>query len=383
MEYDYKKLADILASQSEERMIDGMPCIYKKSPDTPEGYMDVRESMIAHAKKADMTARPENYPKNMIDNIPHLFTDPNAGGGYVFDGIPIGYLRASMGWDNVDMSQGVETTSLCIEGRHGDIPLRVYTPSGPEKNRGCMMFIHGGGFMGGSLDVVENPCKLIAQLADIVVVSVDYRLCPEHRFPAGFDDCYDTLSWIYEEGCEKLHIDPEKLCVGGDSAGGNLSAVCCLKDRDEGKHRIKYAALLYPTVMRTDGSEYEGYHWSREMYNNKGSDAEVDRAVSGIREMNPIVNKAYLDNEADVHNPYVAPLSAKNLENLPKTLIVNAEYDFLTAEGCLYAKRCKAAGVDVRWMIYGGVGHAFIDKLGFFPQAQDCIAEIVKDLKEL
>ena len=383
MEFDDKTLVNELEAQKEVRLVDGMTCTYKKSPDTPEGYMDVREKMVAQADKEDMLARPEAYPKNMLDNMCHLFTDPEAGGGYVFDGIPIGLLRANMGWENVDLSENVQTKTLSILGRNGEIPLRIYIPGDDDKVRGCMLFIHGGGFMGGSLDVVENPCKLIAQLGDVIVVSVDYRLCPEHRFPEGFDDCYDTLTWIYEEGYESLHIDRERLSVGGDSAGGNLSAVCCLKDRDEGKHRIKYAALLYPTVMRTDGKEYEGYHWSKDMYNNAGNDMYVERAICGIGEMNPIVNKAYLKNEDELHHPYVAPLSAETLEGLPKTLIINAEYDFLTAEGCLYAKRLEAAGVDVRWLVYGGVGHAFIDKLGFFPQAKDCILEIVKDLKQL
>lgn len=380
-----RHLMKLLKNGNQARIIDGMACVYKKSPDTPEGHMDIREVMIARADAADMKAHPEKYPQNMLDNMEHLFVDPMAGKDYVVDGIPIGSLRAQMGWNNVDLSGGVTVKTLNVPGSTSEymIPVRVYTPEGENAHRPCMVFFHGGGFMGGSPDVVENPCKLIACRADAVVVSADYRLCPEHRFPEGFNDCYDVVTWVYENGEKQLGIDPEKLSVGGDSAGGNFAAVCTMRDRDEGKHRIKYEALLYPTVMRTDGKEYEGFRWSPEMYNNPDNDERIVQAVTGIGAMNPVVNMAYLNTPEQIHHPYVAPLSAGDFSGLPKTLIASAEYDFLTAEARLYGQRLKDAGVDVRWIIYGGVGHAFLDKLGFFPQAEDCVDEIVADLLNL
>lgn len=378
----YERLVEILRNSGESRRICAMDCVYKKSPDTPEGQLDVREAMIADADAADMEAHPDKYPQNMLDNESHLFVDPMAGKDYVVDGIPIGSLRAQMGWENVDLSSGVTVTELEVPAAR-TILVRVYTPEGARNDRPCMVFFHGGGFMGGSVDVVENPCKLIAQRADAVVVSVDYRLCPEHRFPDGLNDCYDVVCWVYDHGAKALGICPEKLAVGGDSAGGNLAAVCSLRDRDEGLHHIKYAALLYPTVMRTDGAEYEGYHWSVDMYNNPGKDKRIDAAVAGIGQMNPILNMAYLSAPDQIHHPYVAPLSAESFDGLPRTMIASAEYDFLLAEAGVYAKRLSLADVDVRWLVYGGVGHAFLDKLGFFPQAEDCIDEIVTDMRSL
>lgn len=378
-------LVKLLKNGNQARMIDGTACVYKKSPDTPEGALDAREAMIAGADAKDMKASPEKYPQNMLDNMEHLFVDPMAGKDYVVDGIPIGSLRAQMGWNNVDLSEGVRISAMEVPASDDShrIPVRIYTPEGENVHRPCMVFFHGGGFMGGSPDVVENPCKLIACRADAVVVSVDYRLCPEHRFPEGFNDCYDVVTWVYEAGGELLGIDREKLSVGGDSAGGNFAAVCTLRDRDEGKHRIKYEALLYPTVMRTDGSEYEGFYWSPDMYNNPEKDERIIQAVTGIGAMNPVVNMAYLSAPEEVHHPYVAPLSATDFSGLPKTLIASAEYDFLLAEARLYGQHLMDAGVDVRWIVYGGVGHAFLDKLGFFPQAEDCVDEIVADLKRM
>lgn len=380
----YEELVKILENNGELRNENGVDFIYKKSPDTEEGYLDRREAAKANAVQADMERNPENYPQNLFDNMDKLFPAPPASDSIVFKGIPVGFMRQSMGWNNIDRSKGIEVRKERLDGTHGEVEFYIYSPSGRvhgEGRRPCLIYIHGGGFMAGTPSVVENPCKAIAELADAVVLSVDYRLAPEHPFPEGFDDCYDVVKWAFVHDTE-LGINQKKIGVAGDSAGGNLAAVCALRDRDEGTGMIHYQALLYAALICGEDREYPGYHWSPDIYLNKADDSYIVNAYSWIKESAPTLVTTYVQ-DADVRNPYVSPMAAASFSGLPKTLIATAEYDFLRAECDLYAGYLREAGVAVRDIRYGGVTHAFLDKYGFFPQAEDCVKEIAKDLKSL
>ena len=169
-------------------------------------------------------------------------------------------MRAMMGWNNDDVTKTkVETTYKTIDGTNGPIPLRIYTPTN-EGILPAVVFFHGGGFMGGSVDVVENPCKALAEKAGAVVVSVDYRLAPEHSFPAGLTDCFDTVKWVYEQA-EDIRVNSQQIAVSGDSAGGNLATVCALMDHEKGTGMIKFQALIYPTVNMS-AAPTEDLSWS-------------------------------------------------------------------------------------------------------------------------
>lgn len=376
----YLELVEILGKNGIPGEENGIPFIYKQSPDGEAGYLDKREAMVGHAVKEDLEQNPQNYPPELIKNYSNLFPEITEADSYEFEGIPIGALRKRMGWYNTDLTTSVITKEQTVPAEI-PIPIRIYQTAGKKAGRPCLVFFHGGGFIGGSMDVVENPCKAIAEKADAVVISVDYRLAPEHPFPEGMEDCYAVVSWAWSHARE-LGIDPEKIGVAGDSAGGNLAAVCAMRDRDERGGKIHYQALLYATVMRGEGEEYPGYHWSPDIYDNKAGDSYIEGACTWIKNSADMLQTAYVQKQ-DRKNPYISPLDAVSFERLPRTLIATAEYDFLRAECDLYSKRLSDAGVPVRNIRYGGVVHAFLDKYGFCPQAEDCVNEIAADLKSL
>ncbi|MGH1443812.1 MAG: alpha/beta hydrolase fold domain-containing protein, partial [Exiguobacterium profundum] len=147
--------------------------------------------------------------------------------------------RDSMGWPNQDRTTtDIKTEYLMIPSEDGDIPVRLYRPSHTEAIP-VILFFHGGGFFGGTLDTVENPCKLLSERANAVVISVDYRLAPEHPFPAGLNDCYRAFEWVHAHSNE-LNILKDRIGVAGDSAGGNLATACCLMEQERGEGRICY-----------------------------------------------------------------------------------------------------------------------------------------------
>jgi acetyl esterase/lipase len=380
---EYHRLVEILKTNGKLRTERGTDILYKVSPDGEEGYLDKREALVGHADEQDIRKNPQNYPQNIVDNADTMFPVIGEADRYEYNGIPVGVLRKKMGWINCNMHPEILTENLFIhaEGEERDIPVKCYQKAGKEKNRPCLIFIHGGGFIAGSVEVVENPCKGIADKANAVVLSVDYRLAPEHPFPAGLDDCMNVIKWAFENA-EKLGIDPNKIGVAGDSAGGNLAAACTLKDRDEQAGRIRYQALLYATLMRGNGSDHPGYSWKLENYKNKANDPYITNAAAWIRDCAPMIDICYVQ-EADCKNPYISPVDARDKSGLPKTLICTAEYDYLRAECDYYARLLKEAGTSVRNICYGGVGHAFLDKYGFYPQAEDCVEEIAKDLRNL
>lgn len=347
------------------RLIDvaGLPVTIKPVPDEDlPGAVDPRVRAV------------RTQPPSQVSEV-----DP-----YTYNGIPIGAMRQKMGWANADITAGdVRTQCRTIDGKNGPIGLFIYTASKAKPGCPCLVFIHDGGFFGGSCKTVENPCKAIAEKAKCVVVSVDYRLAPEHPYPQGFEDCFDAVTWVYNHARE-LEIDPHKIGVAGDSAGGNLSAVCTLKDRDLGSGMIHYQALIYPTVDRGpfDGNPY--YDWTLDAFTFRPEDEQMARQCAlGIYGVDANSTALYLTSPGQVDDPYASPLRAEDFKGLPKSLIVVAEFDSLRLQCEAYARRLMDDGVEVRMLRYNGMDHAFIDKCGLYPQAEDCYREIAQDLKSL
>lgn len=287
-------------------------------------------------------------------------------------------LRNQMGWDNHDITTSpIKTQSMTIKGSNGDIPLRVYSTESPSPSA-AVIYFHGGGFFGGSLKTVENPCKFLAEQAGVVVISVDYRLAPEHPFPKGLTDCFDTVKWVYNNA-EQLKVDRNFIAVAGDSAGGNLATVCALMDRDKKMNMIKFQGLIYP-VLILGSKKAEGYQWTMDQYE---INEHYDLIIQGIEEMeqsDALLQTLYLQDQESILNPYISPLLA-NLEGMPPTLIVTAEFDYLRIQEEAYAKRLAQASVPTNIIRYSGMDHAFIDKIGFYPQAKDCMLELAKAIK--
>jgi acetyl esterase/lipase len=288
--------------------------------------------------------------------------------------------RASMGWPNLDLSAGVSTEAALLPGRSGPVAVRIYRPAGAKGPRPAVVYFHGGGFLGGSLKTVENPCRLLADRAGAVVVSVDYRLAPEHPFPAPVEDCWDAVKAVRAEA-GSLGIDPGRIAVSGDSAGGNLAAACCLADRGEGTRLIAAQLLIYPVVdLRT---EDEGHlPWSEAEYDVRAHGNFIWPSILGLKNWAPEIRQMYLGTQSAA-DPLASPVVHERYADFPPTFVATAEFDFLRVEGEEFARRIAGAGVPVRCVRYRGVDHAFFDKLGLFPQAADLVDEMAAFLASL
>ncbi len=251
-----------------------------------------------------------------------------------------------------------------IPGAEGEILVRVYTPfgSGPFP---VLTFFHGGGFVLCNLDSHDSTCRALTNAAQCVVVSVDYRLAPEAPFPAAPEDCYAATCWVAENARE-LDADPERLAVGGDSAGGNLAAVVALMARDRGGPALVHQLLIYPvTDYAFDTPSYkenaEGYFLTREMM----------QWFWGH----------YLKTEADGVQPLASPLRADDVSNLPPANVITAEFDPLRDEGEAYAARLLASGVATELIRYDGMIHGFFGMTDALDRAKEAVAQSGRALR--
>jgi acetyl esterase len=253
-------------------------------------------------------------------------------------------------------------------GPFGPVPLRVYTPRDPGAEKlPVLIYIHGGGYVIGSRDSHDVPCRYLALEGDCIVVSVDYHMAPEFPFPKPVEDCWAAANWIAENAAAFGGI-AEKIAIGGDSAGGNLATVMCLMARDRGGPRFVHQLLIYPGTDMTRSLPShtelaEGYRLTKTLI-----DYFMDLYFSGE-------NK-------DLRHPLASPLFVEDLSRLPPALIVSAGYDPLKDEDRAYYEKLKAAGVDATHTHYPGMIHGFINMPAFIDAAKDCLRECGTALKE-
>jgi acetyl esterase len=247
-----------------------------------------------------------------------------------------------------------------VEEVQAPVPMRVYTPEGNGPHP-ALVYFHGGGWVVCNLDTHEAVCRAIARRAGAVVVAVDYRLAPEHKFPAAVEDCYAATLWV-AASAGRLDIDPRRIAVGGDSAGGNLAAVVALKCRDEGGPALALQALVYP-VTNLASFDTASYREFAEGYNLTKSEMEWFRAC-------------YLARPEDGAHPHASPLLAPSLDGLPPALVITAECDVLRDEGEAYAKRLEDAGALVTCTRYPGTIHPFFSMPGALAQARQAIGQV-------
>ena len=231
-----------------------------------------------------------------------------------------------------------------IPGPAGEIPIRIYTPegSGPFP---ILVFFHTGGWQIGNLDTQDPLCRRITNRAGCSVVAVDYRLAPEHPFPAAVDDCYEATKWVATHATE-FQGDPSRVAVGGDSSGGNLAAVTALMARDRGNPKLAFQLMMFPaTDFRLSTPSME----------------ELGEGYNVTKPQMMWIRNNYLPNQADWTNPLASPLLAPDLSGLPPALIIYAEYDPLRDDAEAYATRLKEAGVSVKASRYDGMIHDFPD----------------------
>ena len=246
-----------------------------------------------------------------------------------------------------------------IDGPGGALGLRIYTPEGSGLFP-LMMFFHGSGFVLCSLDTHDGMCRNLAAGIGCVVVSVDYRLAPEHKFPKGPDDCLAATRWAAANAVE-LDIDPARIMVAGDSAGGNMAAVTALRLRDDGGPPLCGQMLLYPvTDYHTPGTP---------------SYAENANGYGLTRDAMEWFWAHYLTSPVEAENPYASPLRAQDLSGLPPAFVMSAELDPLRDEAELYGERLKAAGVPTEITRRPGMNHGFLFWVGLVTGADSAMAE--------
>ncbi|MSR14815.1 MAG: alpha/beta hydrolase [Gammaproteobacteria bacterium] len=234
-------------------------------------------------------------------------------------------------------------TSHQFAGPAATVAVRVYRPPGGSASLPALVFYHGGGWVVGSLDSHDHLCRHLANAAGVVVLSIDYRLAPEHPFPAALEDCLAAVHWAARDA-ELLGIDATRLAVGGDSAGGQLAASVALALRDGGGPTLKFQLLIYPVcdLVADNDSLHEnatGYLLTRAAYQK--------------------MCDWYLTDRTQWADPRMSPQHALHHRALPPALVQTAEFDPLRDEGRRYAETLRAAGVPVEYQCYSGMIHGF------------------------
>ena len=254
-----------------------------------------------------------------------------------------------------------------VPGPAGDIPIRIYRPNADVSDHlPVVLYLHGGGFLSGDLDTHDPVCRLLANHVPAVVIAVNYRLAPEHPYPAAAADSFAVLRWLAASG-SSIGGDTSRIAVVGDSAGGNLAAVLALMAREKNEISLKAQVLIYPMLDATLSST------SLVVNANMPPFTLVDCVYSW---------QLYLPKDVDRRNPFVSPLHAEHLAGLPPALVLTAEYDILADEGELYAQRLRDVGIDVEHEDFKGMIHGFFHWGGITPAARLATNRVVQYLRK-
>lgn len=247
------------------------------------------------------------------------------------------------------------TRDLVAVADNQDVPVRIYRPEGAGQRSPLITYFHGGGWQMGSLESHDGICRALANRTGYVVMSVAYRRPPEHVFPAAAEDCSAALAWAVHRA-DELGIDPSRVAVAGDSAGGNLAAAVTLRARDEDGPAIKAQVLLYPaTTFDLD----------------LGFDLDFEGMIL-FRDEVQWHKDAYFARADDADSPWASPLSA-NLTGLPPALVITAEYDPIRPQGELYAEKLTRCGVPTTWQRFDGMVHGFAQFPMLFDEAETAV----------
>jgi acetyl esterase len=258
-----------------------------------------------------------------------------------------------------------------IPAAGGDIGVRIYTPRALDAGESLplLLHFHGGGWIAGDLDTHDSIARYFSRHADAIVVAVDYRLAPEHRFPVAVDDAYAGLTWAVAHAGE-IRGDAARVAVAGDSAGGNLAAVVCQLAKARGGPSIAFQALIYPSVDFDLTAAYP----SRSQFG--GGDYFLS-----TRDMELFRSHYLRDSASEVRDARASPIAASDLRGLPPALVVTSGCDLLRDEGRAYADRLAAAGVPVEYRCFEGTIHAFMSFAAAIPMAVEGLSFVANRLR--
>jgi acetyl esterase len=257
-----------------------------------------------------------------------------------------------------------EVRDLTMPAGGGDLPLRLYRPSG-QPGLPALVYFFGGGWTLGQIDTCDGICRTLANAAGCAVIAVGYRLAPEHKFPAPVRDCYDALCWIAGHA-EELGVDAGRLAVGGDSAGGNLAAAVTLLAKQQDGPPLAAQLLVYPNTCFDAGTESLRENDDPSMFNRRSVDWYWSH---------------YLSSPSDGADPLASPLLAEDHTGLPPALVITAEYDPLRDEAEQYAHRLAAAGVPTTVSRYDGMMHGFFLMYPVLDGGRRAVDEAVRFLR--
>jgi acetyl esterase len=251
-----------------------------------------------------------------------------------------------------------EVQNRSVPGPGGPIAVRVYRPE-KSQTLPALVFFHGGGFVICNLETHDRMCRSLANQSGCAVISVDYRLAPENKYPAAVDDAYAATRYIAEHAAE-FAVDPNRIAVGGDSAGGTLATVVSLLARDRGGPRLKFQLLIYPLVDVNDQSPSMQLFSKDHFLTREGMDWFME---------------SYLPSREAGLEPSASPMNATSLRGLPPAMIVTAECDPLRDQGEAYARKLQGAGVPVELKRYEGMIHPFVSLAGVVDAGRTAIAD--------
>jgi len=257
----------------------------------------------------------------------------------------------------------VATIDLKIAGPHGDIPARLYTPADAHAPGPRLVYLHAGGWVIGDLVTHDAHCRRLAAYGGVRILAVDYRLAPEHPFPAPYDDCLAATQWAFDHGAT-VGIDPARIGVGGCSAGGNLAASVAIDLRNDPKRRLKFQLLLYPALTPAEPT---------------ASRRELDGPVLTFGAMRWFEETLAAEGHPQFHR--AAPAQEADLTGLPGALVVTAGYDMLKDEGRDFADRLKRAGVPVDYRHYPTMAHDFLSQGDVSPAVIDAARDTAAAVK--
>lgn len=285
-------------------------------------------------------------------------------------------LRKEMGSPNLDLcTEEIEEIPYLVSLSDRKIPITFFRIPNKEK-QSAIVFIHGGGYIGGSTLVLQNQCRFLAEQSGATVISIDYRLAPEAPFPAAFDDCKDVVKWLVHHA-DHWNIDPNNLSIAGESAGGALAVSCGLSE--VGKY-LKLVIPIYGALDVCSASDLD--YWDYDLYDVIPEHKKyVITRLNRFRNLNGTLQNLYLNDISDAKNPMASPLYATDLSNLSNVLMIEAEYDYFRLSNNLFAEHLWNADIPCEVIRYQGMDHGFYDRLGYCEQTKDCILEIAKHIK--